>query len=322
MISTALQPVFLRFCMGMLAVGILPGSYYLCSAILYARDYYKFALVINVLTSVMNSLLLYVLVVLNHQGLYSLMMSTLISSGGFMIVLLWKIHTHSLVHYQKLTWKKIIQSWQACCRISLPVFISFMVTCVGFFSFNTIVLHFGEQAVAGFGIALRIQALVILPAISFGIATAILYKRQSNEIVKAAILKKSFIAILKIYVLIAGFIFLSRLWWVQFLVKDMAIALVVEQYLFYISLSYCGFGSLLFFLVFLEQIGLGRLALWLNAVWFLIELSIGAGISLYFNNLLGLFWVIAGGNALALPVSLFLLKKQVKYEHSRIRAIA
>ncbi len=104
-------------------------------------------------------------------GVYGLAAATAITQLGSAIYLTLKVKQSQLGHC--LSWHHLAPNWAqygALFQQSLPASTNMFLIALGSMIVTSAVARFGEQAVAGLGIALRIEQLVLLPTIGINIA--------------------------------------------------------------------------------------------------------------------------------------------------------
>jgi len=84
-----------------------------------------------------------------------------------------QIFRERLISFKKLTWPKIFQSWRDIFSLALPnVFIK-ITTPLGITFFTWILAVYGNEVVAGYGVAVKIEMFFLTVAIALGISTSI-----------------------------------------------------------------------------------------------------------------------------------------------------
>jgi putative MATE family efflux protein len=104
-------------------------------------------------------------------GVYGLAVATALTQLGSAIYLTIKVRQSNLGNCLKVTnLSPNLYHYNALIRQSLPASGNMFLVALGSIIVTTAVTQFGEDAVAGLGIALRIEQLVLLPAIGINIA--------------------------------------------------------------------------------------------------------------------------------------------------------
>jgi len=297
---------FYRFTFAMIGLGAIGGAYYILTSGLYALSRGRLAIILNVLTTVVGCLVTYYCVRYWHLGIFSIVWGTGLSSLLFLVLLSFVFN--SLLESQvkeKISWSFMKKDYQACLPVALPVFISYLVTFGGIFLFNHIVAEFGTVVLTGFSIAMRIQSIVILPAFAIGISTAIIAARSNN---KKSSLHQGLLLSFCFYVLVVLVLTLISAKIVGLITVDPLIQQSAIQYLNRVVPSYMGFGLMLTWICFLEQMGQGKVALSFNFSWFAAEIILGGGLALRFQMLTYFYDVILVMNFLSILVVFLFFK--------------
>ncbi|MET3505336.1 MATE family efflux transporter [Halalkalibacter oceani] len=156
-----------------------------------SRTPVRFILLAVVLNAFLDPLFIYVL----NFGIEGAAYATVISQGiAFLYGLFYSIYKASVpFQVPKLPEKRY---FIVLFKMGLPAGLSMMAISAGMMAIMTVVTSFGEQAVAGFGAAQRLDNLIMLPALTLGAAVnsmagqnigARQWKRV-NEIAKQAII--------------------------------------------------------------------------------------------------------------------------------------
>jgi putative MATE family efflux protein len=104
-------------------------------------------------------------------GVYGLAAATALTQLGSAVYLTWKVKRSQLSYC--LNWHHLIPNWtqyKALFNQSLPASTNMFLIALGSIIVTSAVARFGEDAVAGLGIALRIEQLVLLPTVGINIA--------------------------------------------------------------------------------------------------------------------------------------------------------
>lgn len=155
-----------------------------------SRTPVRFILLAVVLNAFLDPLFIYVL----NLGIEGAAYATVISQGiAFLYGLLYSIYKANVpFQVPKLPERRY---FMVLFKMGLPAGLSMMAISAGMMAIMTVVTSFGEQAVAGFGAAQRLDNLIMLPALTLGAAVnsmagqnigARQWKRV-NEIAKQAI---------------------------------------------------------------------------------------------------------------------------------------
>ena len=104
-------------------------------------------------------------------GVYGLAAATALTQLGSALYLSWKVKQSALGYC--LRWQHLIPNWsyyRALFNQSLPASTNMFLIALGSIIVTAAVAQFGEGAVAGLGIALRVEQLVLLPTVGINIA--------------------------------------------------------------------------------------------------------------------------------------------------------
>ena len=126
-------------------------------------------------------------------GVHGLAAATAITQLGSALYLSWKVKQSSLGYC--LRWQHMVPNWshyRALFQQSLPASTNMFLIALGSIIVTSAVAQFGEGAVAGLGIALRIEQLVLLPTVGINIAVLSLVSvnygaRQFERLEKVAL---------------------------------------------------------------------------------------------------------------------------------------
>lgn len=129
---------------------------------------FRNSLVVSFLANIaLNPLFMFVF----GWGVYGLAAATAVTQLGGAIYLSWKVRRSALK--QCFTVPNLMPNWpqyRALFGQSLPASTNMFLIALGSMIVTSAVAQFGESAVAGLGIALRIEQLVLLPAVGINIA--------------------------------------------------------------------------------------------------------------------------------------------------------
>lgn len=104
-------------------------------------------------------------------GVYGLAAATAVTQLGSAVYLSYKVHRSHLGHaLSKPNLKPDLGNYLALLKQSLPASTNMFLIALGSIIITSAVARFGEQAVAGLGIAIRIEQLVLLPTVGINIA--------------------------------------------------------------------------------------------------------------------------------------------------------
>ncbi|AUS84887.1 hypothetical protein LBYS11_00255 [Lysinibacillus sp. YS11] len=188
-------------------------------------------------------------------------------------------------------------------NIGIPVAISYFLIFISTFFFNKILMPFGNEVIAGFGAAYRLQTIVLLVSISFGNTLGLIMNQNmgGNNAERAfQVYKKGLINIVGIYIIIGMVIFLGRDLIASFLIADGEVSAHTENYLQIVALSYSIMGPMMSSLLVLEQIGKGLRAFFLNFLYFFLIVVVGWLLTTIYQVESLFYWTISLVNTFAI----------------------
>lgn len=211
-------------------------------------------------------------------GLYSLVLGSSIAYliGGFIA---WYFVKSTLkIDTQK---SNLLMSWKSCQELLMnsgfPVFISYLIMPISLLIFNDILSNFGEDVVASFGIAYRLQSLFMLPALAFGVAAGILSNRldETEEELKEQYKVLAIVGSLFISLPIMLLLWIFSMHISVFLSNSINVQKYIELYFYYVTWSYSSFLPLVALMTLWEQTGLAIKGLLLNTLIVILQVISG-----------------------------------------------
>ncbi|MCL5260500.1 MAG: MATE family efflux transporter [Gammaproteobacteria bacterium] len=187
--------------------------------------------------------------------------------------------------------------------IGMPVFLSYLMIFSSLFVNNIFLSHFNKDILSGYGIACRLQSIIILPAIGIGYAMAILInthlaKKDYMRATKIFRVGINYTIVLYLLAAVSMFLFSREL--SLLITNDEAILLASSIYLRFVSLSYIGMGASIVLFTIFEQTGLGIKSLIANIFYCLLLPIIGGFIALYTHQYVCIYLTLTITNFLAL----------------------
>ncbi|ADU10037.1 multi antimicrobial extrusion protein MatE [Micromonospora sp. L5] len=174
------------------------------------------------------------------------------------------------------------RSWREVCRISVPVSLGYLLLFGSGLVLTRILAGYSPLTVAGYGVAYRVQNLVLLPAIALGVGAGITVNRLAAQrrggrvgpsVVAAVGLSAA------VFAVVAALVWLLRGPGTGLLTGDPAVARAAADYLGYLAPAYLVAGPLLTLSIFLEETGNGVRALVVNATLTVVQLALAAGLA-------------------------------------------
>ncbi|MFE6077576.1 MATE family efflux transporter [Paenibacillus sp. NPDC057886] len=260
--------------------------------------------------AMLNISLVYVFVSMFGLDLKGIVYANLISSTLSLLISLIILFVRKEILVEHFVFAK--KHFVALRHVGIPVFISYCMIFLSTFFFNKIVSHFGEGTVAGFGVGYRIQTMAILPGIVIGSAIGIMinHNLQSPHRPRAyASYRQGLLQSFALYAIIAIAIWIWREPLTAFLIEDAASRAEAARYLSVVALSYIGMGPMMTTLLTMEQSGRGYQAMFLNAIYFLLIILLGWGLTRLFNQVIYFYGVIAGMNVIGMSFFLPFMRR-------------
>jgi Na+-driven multidrug efflux pump len=194
----------------------------------------------------------------------------------------------------------------------MPVLASYLLLCAYLALMNHVMIMLGTAAVGGFGLVSRLQNLLMLPAAALGTALAIragqLHGAMNTDRV-LRLVRQACVLTVTVYLLVAVVVCAGHRPVGQMLTGDPAARDVVYAYLLTVGPTYIFFGPLLTLLIYLDQVGQGRTALYFNA------LSLGGTIAaayyaaVHYGDFLPVFLTIAAANIVSSALMFMLISR-------------
>lgn len=263
---------------------------------------------ISVLASLSNIILVYIFINFFNLGVYSIVLANfiVISISIFLsayFLLKYKIFNFTSYFFslKNMKLEKIVKI--KILNIGIPVAISYFLIFISTFFFNKILMPFGNEVIAGFGAAYRLQTIVLLVSISFGNTLGLIMNQNmgGNNAERAfQVYKKGLINIVGIYIIIGMVIFLGRDLIASFLIADGEVSAHTENYLQIVALSYSIMGPMMSSLLVLEQIGKGLRAFFLNFLYFFLIVVVGWLLTTIYQVESLFYWTICLVNTFAI----------------------
>lgn len=263
---------------------------------------------ISVLASLSNIILVYIFINFFNLGVYSIVLANfiVISISIFLsayFLLKYKIFNFTSYFFslKNMKLEKIVKI--KILNIGIPVAISYFLIFISTFFFNKILMPFGNEVIAGFGAAYRLQTIVLLVSISFGNTLGLIMNQNmgGNNAERAfQVYKKGLINIVGIYIIIGMVMFLGRDLIASFLIADGEVSAHTENYLQIVALSYSIMGPMMSSLLVLEQIGKGLRAFFLNFLYFFLIVVVGWLLTTIYQVESLFYWTISLVNTFAI----------------------
>lgn len=174
---------------------------------------------------------------------------------------------------------------------------------------------------AGYGVAYRIQTMVILPAISLGAALGILLNHNlgagRNEQIYS-IFVKGILNTLGIYTVISALVYLFRQQIASSMIEDTLIQKYTSGYLEIVGLSYVLFGVILTTIIALEQINKGVLSLIIHLLYFFISITVSWILTVLFREISYFYWTISITNVVGGIIGIMFILSLMRKEYRKL----
>ncbi len=200
--------------------------------------------------------------------------------------------------FVKLKFKKLVYSSQiikGILSVSLPTSAAQGAIAVGIFFMNKLVATFGSAALAGFGIAFRLESVAVLPALALGLATLTMIGQNIGAKQHHRARLASTFSSLSAFLFMEGIgimFFLTSPLWISIFTSAPEVISYGKQYFGIVALAY-GFIGLRFIAVSSFQ-GLGKALYVLGVTSFNFGLMIAAAYVLAFKLGMGISGVWIG----------------------------
>lgn len=237
----------------------------------------KISSLISVFTALSNILLVFLFVTYAQTGVMSIVWANLIVSFISLSLSMYYLIRNKILKLDIKGFEFETLGLQKLKSIGIPVALSYVLIFVSTFFFNKIVSPFGEEAIAGFGVAYRVQTMVLIVAISLGSAIGIIINQNiGGERLERAYdaYKKGIQTAFYLYLGIGIAVYFSRNFISSILVESNEVAEFTTEYLGIVALSYIIMGPMLTTLLLLEQLGKGLQAVVLNLAYFILIIAI------------------------------------------------
>ena len=322
-VNEVLQNRFQSFTKKMVCINFILMVNIVLNALILGFKFHRVSFFFNLLTCLLTTVLLLLQITYLHQGLDGFVIASCVINIVCGILMLTFINhciadtNYSISSGQQTAVVGVINAiiYKIIFKVGSPVFLSYVTMFVGFAVFNSVLTKYGVDIVSGYGIACRLQLLIILPAIGLGSAMAILINHQMalkkyNEVL--SIVFHGMIVCIIIYGIFALLIHYYDNRIVALLVSERTVKESAINYLHHVSYSYFISGPVITFISMLEQIGYGIYALLLNGFYFI---CVGIITKIFMQpqtNYIIFYKIISLVNFLSLFVSLLLIPILIK----------
>jgi Na+-driven multidrug efflux pump len=315
---------------GFIQLNLLVGalvvvSITMMSALYALGDVYRVTTV-TIVGFVANVALTWCFVVLGHWGAYALVAATLVTAPTTILWAASRLAKRGVLRMPSAeSATRVWGHWQEIARISLPVFSGYLVLFLNSVLFTRLLALFSPTEVAAFGVAYRVQNIVLMPAIAIGIGLAIHVNRmvaahqadRAHDFITTALA-----TCLAVFVCLAAIIFPARDALVGLIIGDPSVVASASLYLAYMAPAYVIEGPLLALLVFMEETGNGMRSLIFNALAFGIQLGGAFYLAQTFHSVELVYQFMALSTALAAPYILYEIVRSRRLNGEQLSAVS
>ncbi len=281
-IFTQFNPLFYTFVAFSILSSCVVNITVILQASLYYAGYKYRSTSIAITASVLSSCLNYFLLKNTTWGLLCLPLAFLFIYSISSFILYRMINNQ---YKPKITRQTLSSTLNLLKLTGLPIFSTYVVIFISLAIYNYILSQFSDNLVSGFSLAFRLQNIIMIPAIAIGIATGILFNKQSDTVQnRSQLLKTSLIFNILLYSILSLFFYLFRQQITTIMIHDKHLIETTIYCMQYMMLSYVGLSSFLFYVCFLEQIGQAKKSLILNLIVFVSQILIGGLGALILSN--------------------------------------
>ena len=268
--TTASLIHFRDVAVAMLLASILMANFNIILATFNGLKKAKLGMVLAMMAVILSTGTLWWLTRSPSANIFSLPISIFYSYAVMLIFAIGLLWRFGVLKPHEGVSNSIVRALGRLGKLAAPVWVTYMIIASGLAVYTHLLAPYGQVVVAGFGIAYRIQTLLILPAVSIGIALGIFIHRLefpyfSNRALVGVGLTLCFL----LYSVIAGLVYHYAHFLVSLISPDPKLIRSASLYLQIVCLSYPGFAMLLCFCIVLDQIGFGLQSALLSLLSFL-----------------------------------------------------
>jgi Na+-driven multidrug efflux pump len=186
--------------------------------------------------------------------------------------------------------------WPQIYRISMPVFVGYLALVAYSLLFTYLLSLFSPDDIAGFGVAYRIQNLVLMPGIALGVALAINVNRvvaahEEDQVYR--FLSTALTVSFSVFVGLAAVVFAGRELLPALITTDPSVVAAASHYLAYLGPALVALGPLLTLLIYFEETGNGLRSLIFNATTLGAQLVLAFAVAEAYHSLDLVYRVVA-----------------------------
>ena len=212
-------------------------------------------------------------------------------------------------------------------NIGVPVFGSYLALSVYAAVLNEVLISIGPDAVAGFGVANRLQNLVMMPAVALGTALAIRVggihrlAEGASDVGAARLARRGLVVGIVIYALLAAIAVASQSLIVPVMAGSGRTAFVLRAFVQIVAPSFVLFGPMLSLLIYLDHTGQGRLALFFNIASLCATLAAAYAVAVHSHGVRPVFIAIAVCNVVTALVLFAIVRQPAVHRPPRTLAL-
>ncbi len=280
-VDAVLSDQFQWFIQEMGWINILLTLSVVLNAVILGAGFPAAAFTFTLITCLFTTSLLIFQLAYSHQGLQAFTRASFLTSIVVVIMMLLFLKNKQQ-YFKQILVDKIENTplSKLVSKTGIPLFFSYVIIFGGFATFNLLLAHYGISVVSGYGIACRLQMLLVLPAIGIGTALAILVNNQitSDKLdTRFSIILVGMGISIILYGLLSELIYSYRNQIIGLFVSAKTIQQAAIYYYQQVAYSYVISGPMLTLLTMLEQIGYGLQVMLFNFCYFA-----GIGLAGYF----------------------------------------
>jgi len=289
------------------------------------RDYLMAATVVNV---GLDAWFMYGGFGLPAMGVAGIALATVVAQSGGVLYLGWRARqTGLLFRSEGARWRPHWPTLRAIAGQGIPASLNMMSVALGIFIITRFLSDFGEQTVAAYGAATRIEQIVLLPAIGLNVAALTLSAQNGGagryERVRSAI-RTCLTYGGMIMVLGTALVFFGSRWLMDVFTDDAEVIAIGAHYL-----RIAAFIQYAYVVLFINTSALQGLKLPSFALWIGLYRQIVAPIALFWLTTRvwgfgvdGIWWTIFGITWFAAVIAVLFAQRRVgKLEHKRPEGI-
>lgn len=294
---------FCLFCLSMITSALFVSWFYITTSFYYGLQHKNLSMILNLIAGTLSCALTYFFVKKCQWGIFSYAISNIFSYGMIGCLSFWYFLKKNDVQGSHLFiyTTDILHALRLIYSVGFPVWASYFIIFVSLSFTNFMLSIFGHSILSAYGLAYRIQSILLFPAIALGTALAISINQcriKQQMILAFALLKAGLLCSLFLYLGIAALCFSYSYFLMHSVTNNIHIVTMGVQYFKCCALSYAALGPMIAYGVFLEQIGLGLINFCIQSGYFLILTSVGWYVTRVLHNYHYFYYSIAADNVL------------------------